>query len=1030
MKFKQRYRLGLDIGTNSIGWCVLRLNEQDEPIGIIRAGSRIFSDGRHPKTLASLAADRRKARQMRRRHDRVLKRMARFMQGLIRFGLMPVDDGERLKLSAMDPYKLRRRGLDQPLTAFELGRALYHLAKRRGFKSSRKSKGEDENESGKIATAIHRTREAIHEAGCRTFGEYLAMRHDRRDTVRARKTAENDYILYTQRAMVADEFDALWATQAPHHPEIMTEEARAWLRDTLLFQRNLLPVMPGSCIFEIDEYREPLWSPLQQRFRVLQELNNLRVVEGMTDRSLSLQERNVLRDALYRSRERSFAQIRKLLDLPRTTRFNLESDKRKGLKGDIVASQLGAEDALGQAWFAMPFQAQRDLAEMIDRIDDTEALKQRLMEAPWSLGETVAEHVARKVRLPEDYGSLSRKALERIVPILDSDVITYDKAALKAGYKHSDFYTGEIFPRLPYYGELLRSYTSPTPKAKDASERKYGRLANPTVHIGLNQLRQLVNEIIRRWGQPTEIIVELAREFGLSGQKRRDLESEQKANQDLNEKLNAELHRLGQRENRANRERLKLWNELGKEDAMDRHCVYSGQRLSKAQLFSGEVEVDHILPFSRSLDDSLSNKVLCITRANRDKKNSTPFEGFGHSPAGYSWSEIEERASRLPRNKAKRFKESALEDFLGEKDFLDRHLTDTAYLSRVARQYLTAVCPPNKVWVATGRLTAMLRQKYGLNEILDPEHKGKNRDDHRHHAVDAAVVAICNRSLIQKVSTAARNAEDLGEHRLLKSLDVPWVGFREELEQVIHRIIVSHKPDHGREAGLHNDTNYGKRGEPDKKGAMLVSVRKPVSSLTQKNVSSIADPLLRDELTALLDGLSGKELKACLDEYSQRTGIRSVRMEERLSVIPIEDRMTRKPYRYVKGDGNYCYDIYRDESGRWGGDVVSTYDANQSDFNPNARIASNGKPLVMRLRKGDFLKMDLDGREKVMRIARFSEGMIALAEHQEANVDARTRDKDSGLKYVFKAPSALKPVAARLVGVNILGYVNDPGFKD
>ena len=65
-----------------------------------------------------------------------------------------------------------------------------------------------------------------------------------------------------------------------------------------------------------------------------------------------------------------------------------------------------------------------------------------------------------------------------------------------------------------------------------------------------------------------------------------------------------------------------------------------------------------------------------------------------------------------------------------------------------------------------------------------------------------------------------------------------------------------------------------------------------------------------------------------------------------------------------------------------------------------------------------------------MRIARFSEGMIALAEHQEANVDARTRDKDSGLKYVFKAPSALKPVAARLVGVNILGYVNDPGFKD
>ncbi len=1030
MKFKQRYRLGLDIGTNSIGWCVLRLNELDEPIGIIRAGSRIFSDGRHPKTLASLAADRRKARQMRRRHDRVLKRMARFMQGLVRFGLMPIDDAERLKLSALNPYELRRKGLDQPLSPFELGRALYHLAKRRGFKSSRKSKDEDENDSGKIATAIGRTREAIREAGCRTFGEYLAKRHDQRHTVRARKTTDNEYILYAQRAMVAEEFDALWVAQAPNHPEILTEEARAWLRDTLLFQRKLLPVLPGRCVLETEEYREPLWSPLQQQFRVLQELNNLRVIEGLDERPLTLEERDILRNALYRNRERSFAQIRGLLGLPRTARFNLQSEKRKGLKGDIVASQLGAAEALGDSWFSMPLQQQRDLAELIDRIDDADALKQRLTEAPWSLGDTAAEHIARKVRLPEEYGSLSRKALEKLIPILEAEVITYDKAALQAGYRHSDFYTGEILSRLPYYGELLRSYTSPTPKAKDPDERKFGKLANPTVHIGLNQLRKLVNEIIRRWGQPTEIIVELARDFGLSGKRRNELESEQKANQELNEKLNGELRKLGQRENRGNRELLKLWNELGKEDAMDRHCVYSGQRLSKAQLFSGEIEIDHILPFSRSLDDSLSNKVLCTTRANRDKKNSTPFQAFGHSPAGYAWVEIEERASRLPKNKAKRFKEQALEDFLSGRNFLDRHLTDTAYLSRVARQYLTAVCPPSKVWVATGRLTAMLRQKYGLNNILDPEHKGKNRDDHRHHAVDAAVIAICNRSLIQKISTAAARAEDLGEDRLLKSLDVPWVGFREELEAVIHKIVVSHKPDHGREAGLHNDTSYGKRGEPDKKGAMLVSVRKPIASLTPKNVASVADPLLREELASLLGGLSGKELKATLDAYSQRTGIRSVRMEERLSVIPIEDRLTRQPYRYVKGDGNYCYDIYREDNGRWGSDVVSNYEANRPDFKLHAKTARNGKPLVMRLRKGDIIKLEHEGKLKLMRVALFSSNGVALHEHNEANVDARDRSKEIEFSYIRKGADPLRKIAARVVGVNILGYVNDPGFKE
>ena len=1041
------YRLGLDIGTNSIGWCVLRLDADDQPIGVVRMGSRIFSDGRNPKTLASLAASRRQARQMRRRHDRVLKRQARFMAGLIRFGLMPDDDGERLQLSALDPYTLRSKGLDQPLTAHELGRALYHLAKRRGFKSSRKSQGEDENESGKINSAITRTREAIEAAGCRTMGEYLAKRHECHETVRARTTADGKaYLLYTQRAMVADEFDALWATQAAYHPGICTEEARDYLRDTLLFQRNLLPVMPGRCILETGEFREPLWSPLQQQFRILQELNNLRIIEGLEERSLILEERNTLRDSLYRRREMTFAAIRKLLKLPKEARFNLESDKRKGLKGDVVSTQLSAEDALGEQWFAWPFQQQRDLAELIDRIDDPDVLKERLMQPPWSLSESVAAKLT-KARLPDDYGSLSRKALEKIVPLLDAEVITYDKAALKAGYHHSDFYSGEIFTRLPYYGQILRGYTSPTPKAQNPDERLFGKLANPTVHIGLNQLRQLVNAIIRRWGMPREIIVELARDFGLSGQKRRDLESEQKQNQERNEMLNARLRDLGQRESRENRQRMMLWDELGKEDAMDRHCVYSGQRIGPSQLFTADVEIDHILPFSRSLDDSLSNKVLCLTRANRDKKNQTPYEAFGHSPGIYNWEAIEERASRLPKNKTKRFKPEAMDAYnqrskLGREalaewgftetdGFLARHLTDTAYLSRVARQYLTAVCPPNKVWVATGRLTAMLREKYGLNRILNPDDPRKNRDDHRHHAVDAAVIGICGRALIQCIATAARRAEGEGQNRLLNDLAEPWPGFRDEISDTVSRIVVSHKPDHGREAGLHNDTNYGKRGNVDARGAILVSTRRPIAGLKgAKDAENIADPLLREELKALLTPLSSKETKAALEAYSTRTGIRRIRMEERLSVISIEDRMTRLPYRYVKGDGNYCYDIFKEDNGRWSGDVISTYDANRPDFKLSSKTARNGKPLMMRIRKGDFLKMELDGVAKIMRVATFTDGRISLVGHREANVDARTRDKDSGFKYVFKSPSTLKSAAARLAGVDILGYVNDPGFRE
>ena len=85
---KLNYRLGLDLGTTSLGWAIVRLNQSQEPCAVIKTGVRIFSDGRHPKTGASLAVDRRNARQARRRRDRLLKRKHRFLQGLMRFGLM------------------------------------------------------------------------------------------------------------------------------------------------------------------------------------------------------------------------------------------------------------------------------------------------------------------------------------------------------------------------------------------------------------------------------------------------------------------------------------------------------------------------------------------------------------------------------------------------------------------------------------------------------------------------------------------------------------------------------------------------------------------------------------------------------------------------------------------------------------------------------------------------------------------------------------------------------------------------------
>ncbi len=112
---QMRYRLALDLGSTSLGWAMVRLNPQNEPCAVIKAGVRIFSDGRNPKDGSSLAVSRREARAMRRRRDRLLKRKNRMMTTLLRHGFFPQDETARKALEKTDPFALRAKGLDQTL---------------------------------------------------------------------------------------------------------------------------------------------------------------------------------------------------------------------------------------------------------------------------------------------------------------------------------------------------------------------------------------------------------------------------------------------------------------------------------------------------------------------------------------------------------------------------------------------------------------------------------------------------------------------------------------------------------------------------------------------------------------------------------------------------------------------------------------------------------------------------------------------------------------------------------------------------
>uniref|UniRef100_UPI00261C2EA9 type II CRISPR RNA-guided endonuclease Cas9 n=1 Tax=Asticcacaulis sp. TaxID=1872648 RepID=UPI00261C2EA9 len=276
-------RLGLDIGTNSIGWCLIEY-DKTHPIGqrIVDIGVRIFSDGRDPKSGASLAVDRREARAMRRRRDRYLGRRSAFHETPIQYGLMPEDQDEARLVAEKDPYELRKKALDEALTPHEIGRALFHLNQRRGFKSNRKAdRTSKDGEDGKIATGAKTLDAAMAEAGARTLGEFLAGRAEKR----VRLNGENQaYDFYPQRHHIEYEFNTIWDTQAQHHPTLLTHAARVELYSYLFLQRPLKTPEVGFCTFAgmngvpADEHRLPKAHPLFQQRRLYEEVNNLRIV--------------------------------------------------------------------------------------------------------------------------------------------------------------------------------------------------------------------------------------------------------------------------------------------------------------------------------------------------------------------------------------------------------------------------------------------------------------------------------------------------------------------------------------------------------------------------------------------------------------------------------------------------------------------------------------------------------------------------------------------------------------------------------
>lgn len=891
------FTLGLDLGPNSIGWALIEPEKDGRPGRVIDAGVRVFPEGvdRFDTTKeASRNEGRRTARGARRQTRRRADRKRRLRAALVAAGLLPEgSEAQRELCEREDPYELRRRGVDpeaEPLTPHQIGRVILHLNQRRGFLSNAKRDKADKEVKGmleEIGTLEKRL-------GDQTLGQHLAAIHQDDPLARLRGR-------HTHRDMLRDEFDRLWQTQAPHHRDLLTDEVRygkagereirkpktpdrdtlahgrgddgeAWLKafgveGILFFQRRMYwpKSMIGLCELETGERRCPRSHRDAQRFRLLQEVNNLRVIGGERhDDPLTDEERTLLVAELSKKKEMTFDQIKKLLaKLPTfpeagQAKFNLEEGKRPKLKGHVTDDLMSKADK-GWRKRSEP-QKTAVVGVLLDpNLDDDEASKR--MAATGVEGE--AAEALLGVDLPDGYSTLSLKAIHKLLPHLEAGLPMMAGEGRDAEGRPTDALHAAGYDRRD---ELQRRVLGALPRLDTLRSGKLADLPNPVVRAALYEVRKVVNAILREHGTPAAIHIELARELKMGGKARSEFNSRMREREAERDTAADELRKANVHVTRDNITKLRLWEE------QEHICPYTLQKIGFAQLFNtGEVDLDHILPRSRTLDDSQMNKVVAFRSANAEKGNRTPYEWLATSDPE-RFDRVVQNARKLPYPKGRRLQQKEVK----QDEFIARQLVDTAYIGRAVAEYLRLLMEhEHDVLCLKGQHTATLRWHWGLETLLEdlPDSPAwqeknnlrpgeKNRADHRHHAIDAVVVALTDHKRLRALARGFREVGDVdyetGEltHRQKfegERLDPPWDGFRDEVEATIRDLNVSHRPQRKARGKLHEDTAYGPAKDED--GRVVPGefvVRKSLEALSASEVARIVDKAVREKVIARL----------------------------------------------------------------------------------------------------------------------------------------------------------------------------------
>lgn len=754
----------------------------------------------------------------------------------------------------------------------------------------------------------------------------------------------------------------------------------------------------------------PKSSPLFQLCRIYEAVNNIRLTRpDGSPRDITPEERDKIVAHLQSSASLSFATLKKLLKEKALIADQLTT--KSGLKGNSTRVALAtALQPYPQYHHLLDMEletrmmtvqltdeetgevTEREVAVVTDSyvrqplyrlwhilysIEERDAMRRALITQlgmkEEDLDGGLLDQLYRLDFVKPGYGNKSAKFICKLLPQLQQG-LGYSEACAAVGYRHSNSPTSEEITE--------RTLLEKIPLLQR------NELRQPLVEKILNQMINLVNALKAEYGVD-EVRVELARELKMSREERERMAEGNRRREKENKAIAEKIQECGLFPTKSRIRKYMLWEEAGEK------CLYCGQILTLSQCLNGDdMEVEHIIPKSVLYDDSYGNKTCACRRCNKEKGNRTALEYI----RAKGWEdEYMERINGLLDKKAISYSKHQRLRWLKEdipSDFLERQLRLTQYISRQAMAILQQGI--RRVSASEGGVTARLRSLWGYDDILHTlnldrydsmgetervSREGETteklrikdwskRKDHRHHAIDALVVASTRQGYIQRLNRVSSESEReamSGEIEVQKatktdklSLLERWLTQRPHLSvravsDKVAEILISYRPGkrvvtrgrniylrHGKKCvqsgllvprgPLSKETVYGQitvNGEPQ------IVCKYDLHSLKAKDVDYVVDLALRKRLKELLAQHGGKEKEAFagdvyMDEAGTQGPIRSVRCFTGL------DRGKMKAVKYdEQGDAvgfvsprnNHHLAIYRTPKGKLEESIVTFWDA-------------------------------------------------------------------------------------------------------